>query len=334
MLNRTPIDRLFIDTVSSLLERTVLPNFQRVKDELHIDEIFQSIANNIEADLDPKITGCFITVMLNNTYYLLDGNHRIHAYERILNKYNYNLKIYVQEVEVSSIEDAELLFSQTNNNLPVSKMPTGVKRSDVNQIAVYFYNKYSKSGKHNPLFSTGNTHRPRLNKNKFEELLSNILKSNPELDAETVISRIEHYASELNRRTSNWFKRYTTDTLSKLEKMITKADTLGSRLGMVQLDDIGCIFKIRVHMYQRQKQHIPKKLKIKVWDRYCGATRRVSTCPFCKDNIMVEDFHCAHDIAECDGGGLTIDNLYPCCGACNLSMGTRTFDDFIKKWVK
>jgi hypothetical protein len=335
MLKRTPVDRIFIDSVSSVLSRTTLPDFQRSEDSTHVNDIYNSVTSNLDAQLEPKITGCLITVLLDDTCYLLDGNHRLHAYKRILEDYDYDIKLYVQEIKVSDLQEAETLFNQTNNSIPVSKMPDGVKRSHVNRIAEYFYNKYNLTvGKKKPVFSASNTtNRPRINRAKFEETLSHIVKCS-DLDAETIITKIDNYIIELDGRNYQWFKRSTNDTQKRLENMLNTADALGCRLGMVRIGELSKLFQESdMTIFQRVKQHIPKALKIKVWDRYCGASERVSECPFCNDLIKTEDFHCAHDQSEIDGGELNIDNLYPCCALCNLSMGTSTYEQFKKRWT-
>lgn len=336
MLTRTPVDQMFLDTVSSVLERTTLPEFQRSEDSEHVNEIYKSIASNLDSHLEPKITGCLITVLLNDTYFLLDGNHRLHAYKRILEDYDYDIKLYVQEIKVTSQRDAEILFDQTNNSMPVAKMPDGVKRSHVNQIAEHFYNKYNKTvGKIKPVFSGTNTNRPRINRAKFEEVLSHILKTNPDLKAETIIEKIEDYIADLDTRNYQWFKRSTNDYKKRLETMLAKADSLGCRLGMVRINELAKLFQgTSAPLFERQKQNIPKALRMKVWDRYCGMDERRSECPFCKDTISIESFHCAHDVSEAEGGDVTIDNLYPCCSLCNLSMKTETYEEFKKKWTR
>lgn len=335
MLKRTPVDHIFIDSVSSVLSRTTLPDFQRSEDSTHVDDIYNSVTSDLDAQLEPKITGCLITVLFDDTCYLLDGNHRLHAYKRILEDYDYDIKLYVQEIKVSDLQEAETLFNQTNNSMPVSKMPVGVKRSYVNRIAEYFYNKYNRPvGKKKPIFSAGtSTNRPRVNRAKFEETISHIVKCSV-LDAEAIIAKIDNYIKELDGRNYHWFKRNTGDTQKKLEHMLNTADELGCRLGMVRIGELAKLFQeTDMAIFQRVKQNIPKALKIKVWDRYCGARERVSECPFCHDLIKMEDFHCAHDQSEFDGGELNIDNLYPCCGLCNLSMGTSTYEQFKKRWT-
>ena len=43
-------------------------------------------------------------------------------------------------------------------------------------------------------------------------------------------------------------------------------------------------------------------------------------------------FHCGHVIPECKGGKTNLSNLKPICQTCNLSMGTKNMDEFMKKF--
>lgn len=79
------------------------------------------------------------------------------------------------------------------------------------------------------------------------------------------------------------------------------------------------------------KKAIPKALRIKVWDKDCGADSRKGKCYCCESEISLESFECGHDIAESLGGETSIDNLFAICSLCNKSMGTQTMDEFKKK---
>lgn len=349
-LARTPVDRIFIDTTSSVVSRTTLPNFQRPDDKSHIDEIYDSIMALIKTGLEPQLTGCLITVVLKDTYYLLDGNHRLHAYWRVYEDCKHDLRVYVQEIHVDTLQQAEDLFKQTNNSLPVAKMPDGVKRSSVNSIAKYFYTKYAATiGKRKPLFVSTNANRPRVSRVKFEEMLAQVseavLGSGPKggtgetsgtcgLDEQKIITTIDEYIASLNRKNYTWFKRNTNDTRARLEKMLGTADGLGCRLGMVRLGEVIKLFNVAPIAIFQRKDSIPIALKTKVWNIYCGQNTRISKCPFCEDEIRLERFHCAHDVAEADGGQAGIDNLYPCCATCNLSMGKKTYSEFKESFAR
>ena len=56
-------------------------------------------------------------------------------------------------------------------------------------------------------------------------------------------------------------------------------------------------------------------------------------CLCCKkEKIDIRNVHCGHVIAESKGGDLTIKNLRPVCAPCNLSMGTRSMNEFTKEF--
>lgn len=78
------------------------------------------------------------------------------------------------------------------------------------------------------------------------------------------------------------------------------------------------------------KRHkIPKHIKTLVWRKYMGDNIVSGKCTCCKEeSIKITHFHCGHVIAESKGGDLNINNLRPICAPCNLSMGTRSMNEF------
>ena len=80
------------------------------------------------------------------------------------------------------------------------------------------------------------------------------------------------------------------------------------------------------------KLKIPKALREQVWLTRIG-TKYSAKCAtaWCANVMTVFDFQCGHDIPESKGGLLILENLYPICSRCNLSMSnTYTF----KEWNK
>jgi len=83
----------------------------------------------------------------------------------------------------------------------------------------------------------------------------------------------------------------------------------------------------------RKKIPIPIALKIKVWDKCIGLEIGKHKCLCCKTiDIIQMSFHCGNIIPECKGGETILSNLKPICQQCNLSMGTKNMDEFIKKF--
>lgn len=82
-----------------------------------------------------------------------------------------------------------------------------------------------------------------------------------------------------------------------------------------------------------RRKNIPKHIKTLVWNKYIGSEVAISKCMSCRE-VRIENtsFHCGHVIAESKGGNMTINNLRPICAHCNLSMGTKSMNEFTKEF--
>jgi hypothetical protein len=341
-ISRTPFDTVYVKHVSDVLKTVKIPDFQRESDMIHIENIYNGISSQLKNNREPKLTGCLITVSTEAETYLLDGNHRLKAFKRLLEE-GHDLKIYVQELKASR-EEAEELFNQTNTCLPVAEMPQGIKRSSVNEVTAYFYKKYgSTPAKREPLFRdtpSSVVNRPRISRSKFETAVGQILELG--FSPEEFIRKLDEHIAELNGKSLLYFKHSSNDTYKKLQDMLDIADIFGCRLGMYftqnYFKDLSTLMGVPEQKdindvpLVRTKSKIPQALRISVWNRYCGQTARVASCFFCNTEIKIESFHCAHDTADALGGDINIDNLYPCCATCNLSMGMKSFEEFQKKF--
>ena len=82
------------------------------------------------------------------------------------------------------------------------------------------------------------------------------------------------------------------------------------------------------------KQYIPHILKRLVWNFWVGEDIGTTKCLCCNlTKISQMSFVCGHVIAEINGGELIQENLKPICVSCNLSIGTKNMDEFIKKYA-
>lgn len=89
-------------------------------------------------------------------------------------------------------------------------------------------------------------------------------------------------------------------------------------------------YDIPVHI---RRKYIPKHIKTLVWNKYNGCENAEAKCASCRqERINIRNFHCGHVIAEANGGDMTINNLRPICAPCNLSMGTRSMNEFTSEF--
>ena len=74
----------------------------------------------------------------------------------------------------------------------------------------------------------------------------------------------------------------------------------------------------------KQQQVLPKALREQVWLKVFGKTFS-NTCytTWCSNKITPFDFHIGHNIPISKGWKNSIDNLFPICSRCNLSMNNR-----------
>jgi 5-methylcytosine-specific restriction endonuclease McrA len=83
----------------------------------------------------------------------------------------------------------------------------------------------------------------------------------------------------------------------------------------------------------KKKQPIPNHVKTLIWNHWVGCDKAETFCLCCKvTKISIRSFHAGHIVAESKGGDMTVKNLKPICGPCNLSMGSMNMDEFIKKF--
>lgn len=87
------------------------------------------------------------------------------------------------------------------------------------------------------------------------------------------------------------------------------------------------------HQKSSPKKHIPKSMRIAVWNTYIGEEIGRTKCLVCRHvDITQMNFHCGHVIAEACGGKTCVENLRPICATCNLSMRTMNMNEFSEKY--
>ena len=76
------------------------------------------------------------------------------------------------------------------------------------------------------------------------------------------------------------------------------------------------------HKNKYKKKQIRKAIRDQVWLEYFGKCyEHKCSIIWCKNIILVTNFHAGHIIPESKGGKTSIENLRPICSNCNLSMG-------------
>jgi len=79
-----------------------------------------------------------------------------------------------------------------------------------------------------------------------------------------------------------------------------------------------------------KKKAIPKALREAMWLKHNGKVFEAKCATrWCPNKINAYNVQAGHNIPESKGGTTTLENLYPICSRCNLSMGNSyTFDEW------
>ena len=81
---------------------------------------------------------------------------------------------------------------------------------------------------------------------------------------------------------------------------------------------------------RKERKPIPPEIRAQVWTLYHGKSV-TGRCYVCGVRISRDKWHCAHVVADADGGNPTVRNLRPSCQHCNLSMGTLNLYWYIQE---
>ena len=170
-----------------------LPKFQRLSNEDRIREIYESIVDDIRKGRKPFLPGVIILATLDDKNYLIDGNHRYQAYERVYKTEGKDLVIGVNIVAVSSMNEADQLFRRVNNCTPVTMMPEGVTLEIPNDIIKKINTNYPTYVRDQKI-----VHRPNIRQSDLLDTIGIELKEFT-FTPDTFIEAME----ELNKRYSS-----------------------------------------------------------------------------------------------------------------------------------
>jgi len=80
-----------------------------------------------------------------------------------------------------------------------------------------------------------------------------------------------------------------------------------------------------------KRKSLPEVIRKRVYGKIDNQNHPLCYC--CGKSISLENYHCGHIIAFCNGGKDELNNLMPICPSCNLSMGKQNMYDFMKQCV-
>ncbi len=319
-------------SISTLISKLNIPAIQRVLNQERVSFLYDQFFAVFKTGYEIISPGVLIVAEnKQGSYFLLDGQHRFYAYKKLydIHKHDQTVVINIIQQEEGGPEgndghsqrEINRLFNIINDTVPVKEVPIELDLSESKKVMTYFTEKYKEFFK----LSKNSVHRPHINSSNFNEVVNKLLLVYPHADK--VIDEIEKINKTLTDMNYTHFlvkKSYSKmDTESALSKARQKG---GFFIGM--FPELECLNILYGKNPIQIRKNISPILRMKIWRRYNGSSD-ISECPFCSSEITIKSCHIAHDISHANGGDETIDNLFPCCPHCNLSMGRKNVSEFL-----
>ena len=247
----------------------------------------------------------------NGEYYLVDGQHRFSAIERLYFEHSHTPEFQVLIVDVSSEKQLRENYDMINKNTPLPDFSdfTEIDKKVPEKVAGMFQDLFATIWSKN-----SRARKPHMFFNYFQESLAYICQEAKITDAGNLFKIVSDYNKILSKWEPNSFKKCS-------DKQYLKCKATRMYLGLMD--------------YEHQEPYgylWAKKIKNDAWDRCFGAEQGTATCPCCQSTVIDAKNHDAgHIISEKNGGMVTVDNIVPICRGCNLSMGTINMPDYMKR---
>jgi len=313
------------------------PEIQRILEHNKVRDIidYQLNFNKKYGRFNFNVSGLINLHKLDKKLFLVDGQHRFKALEKLYNNYSHDVSFFVEIVRVDSLEELKENYSMINKNTPLPEFSyfSLEDKGIVEEGVCKFQENYEQ------VWSKGNnrSRRPYINFNFFQEALAYVVENTNIDTSKELIKVIEDY----NNKLSGWDNTCFPKTNAP---MYNKAKEFKFFLGLYPTIDEDYRYEwarkiveqltgkaIKKKSYKKKK--IPKKIKIDCWKKYIGSKVGETLCICCKNsNINQNDFVAGHIISEKNGGKITVENILPICNQCNLSMSSMNMDEFILQY--
>lgn len=319
-----------------------LPDFQRMKNDQHVKDIFDYNDSHFKKHKCFHILGSISVGLLKsetNHYMLLDGQHRICAYNLLYEKYKKDFSLSVEIYQKNTIEEIHDIYDRINKNLPLPIcFPEYSDTILVNQYINKLQKEYSNFIKTSLKPRVPNININSLSKAIYNSEILQILKTNKkELFEETIC--LNNYFINLPfhiliENQTNWGIKLKQDKIqnSFFLGYFQEFEWLGFIIEHVKNNK--CYKQIN---FKTQKKYnsvaVPKQRRIKLWETHFKDKTK-GNCFICDEFINVYSFEAGHIIAKALGGTNELTNLKPICKTCNRDMGTQNLLKYKEQFEK
>ena len=314
----------------------VIPEIQRIIEINKVNDIVMYQLDELKKKKKTNLLGVLSLNMIEDKYYLIDGQHRFRALKKLYEEYSHNIEIFIEIVNIeNSAELKENYFILNKNTQLPELLDIENDKSLLKELMEYFQEKYPD------IWSNKSTriYRPFINFNYFQETLHYLINEIKILDSKKLIKLIEDKNEDLKSWDRQIFKGITDSQYEKAIKWkfylglytYSSNDKWGYEWARYIIFDV--TGKTPSKYKIKKKKLIPKKIKDDCWNKFIGKNVGGVFCLVCdNDKIYQNNFEAGHIISENNGGEILLENLLPICSKCNKCMGINNMLNWIEKY--
>ncbi len=335
-------------------------NGQRILNEDHVARLTRSFLRSINRTTSIKYCSSVphIVVTKDGKKHIIDGQHRMRAFQSICDKYNNAFDVLVLYEQCDTEKDIKRAFKRSNtvwaqrdgkikeiftsdsedednDNIEISDEDIEEENNEFKKKLIgKLWNAKMKDygGLKGMMKATTKPQKPHLNANTMLDKLENALERNSlNFNSYQELEKIYNNANESIKKSALClkFKEKSPDKWIKCEKY-------DCFIGIVKDFTIYMTNKVdpTVVVEKLRYEPPPPAVRKALWQKYFG-TNTQGKCWCCEiEDISVWAFHAGHIESDKDGGLPTVENLVPLCPGCNTSMGSMNAHKYKEQHFK
>tara|TARA_B100000900_G_scaffold386869_1_gene377660 strand:+ start:1363 stop:2433 length:1071 start_codon:yes stop_codon:yes gene_type:complete len=322
----------------------IKPIYQGALLDEKINEMIQSYIDNPDYFL---FKNNIIVGIINNKYYIIDGQHRLEMIIELCNKYNkYDNELIITYYYLNNNIEAIKLFNEIN--LDSKKNKNYIEKNIFDKILINNFKSILKTNFGKYFSRKKNTGKIKSIDEFVDELINiNFFNYNNNNDYnklyESLILFNNKYYDIIYKNiydNSSYNKLLYKIELKSINNKIVFTTKQNNFIDFIYYnisEDKNELYKFKPKsVWKKEKKRITKKIRKILWFNTYDNFNDNFICPiyFCNNNINYDNFQVGHIISEYNGGTLELNNLKPICKNCNLSMGKNNWDEWEKEYTK
>lgn len=334
-------------------------NGQRILNEEHVARLTHSFIRSINRTTSIKYCSSVphIVVTKDGKKHIIDGQHRMRAFQTICDKYNNAFDVLVLYEQCDTEKDIKRAFKRSNTvwaqrDKELEKIfisdsededdDTQLTDEDIEEENNEFKKKLigklwnakmkDYGGLKGMMKATTKPQKPHINPNTMLDKLENALEKNYlNFNSYQELEKLYNNSNESIKKSALClkFKEKSPDKWIKCEKY-------DCFIGIVKDFTVYMTNKVDPNVVVEKLRYEPPPPAVRkaLWQKYFD-TSTEGKCWCCEiETISVWAFHAGHIQSDKEGGLPVVDNLVPLCPGCNISMGAMNANIYKEKYFK